>query len=247
MQLHHAIFFPVHLALSNNSSISLHQLHIKDGRENDVEFEAITSRKLSMFGSLPTKYIKGNAHVYKIFQKFEMNWYPIWLSIVGNYSIFYAHPGLYEPCKFLRFDLVITTYLIAGVLELQEVAYFENYQAAMRFLTCLPRGGGNLTFSQLVTIFDKSIWLTLFQSITLLSLLFSIMEPDDKHNVNAVMRKAFNHLFSTLKVLLEQEYPLPSKVIGITKLQLLIGAFLLMGLVISNAYKNTDVLVLISP
>lgn len=52
------------------------------------------------------------------------------------------------------------------------------------------------------------------------------------------MERTLEQLFLTVKVHIEREYLFPSKITGIARLCLLIGAYLLMGVVMSNAYKN---------
>lgn len=50
-----------------------------------------------------------------------------------------------------------------------------------------------------------------------------------------------------LKVILEQGDPFPASVGNVTKFLVIIGLLLLMGIILSNAYKNTNVYNMVVP
>lgn len=242
--LHNSVYLHMNIAVNKTNSIRINQILIHDLK---IIHEPIPFGKLASFHLLSTKTISSikSAPPPIHFIKSKINSYHVWMTIIANSSFRYTHSsGSLVGCP--RLNLFVAPEYLSAQVKLLGPSYFEDFQITMRFVTCVPKDTANLPFSQLFEIFQLSIWTSIGASIIALSLSFSVLERNFQL-FKISLERTLDHLFSAVKVLVEQEYPFPTKVTGITRLRVLIGAYLLMGVVLSNAYKNTNVLTLISP
>lgn len=112
-----------------------------------------------------------------------------------------------------------------------------------RFLSCGTRTMSSLPFSELIKIFDKWIWLAIAITMVLTSV---ILATPTLINVTKMMNFS-NHCLSQMKVLLEQSNPYSNELLTIKPLRWLLGSCLLVGMLLSSAYKNSNVYNLITP
>lgn len=125
--------------------------------------------------------------------------------------------------------------------ELYHFPYFEKSEISrLRFITCGERGLHSIPFNELINIFDKWIWLL----ITLSTAAFLI--PLRSLSELKFMRIP-SHWISPLKLLLDQGNPFLESVASDPRMRVVVAGYLLMGLVLSNAYKNTNVYNMITP
>lgn len=169
----------------------------------------------------------------------------IWLAIMANYTVQASSTGfcingieVAQKPENLHLRPRIEFGLVPYVKGFHYFPYFaKDPFNDLRFVSCGQRGYSQIPFEQLISIFDKWIWILLLLSIfgmTLLTKIFGHLEQD------CVTSRSY--LMSSLKVFLEQ-----GDSIYDTKRHIMLGCFVLMAVVISNAYKNTNVYEMIAP
>lgn len=121
------------------------------------------------------------------------------------------------------------------------LAAFQDPSSTLRFVSCGSRTGSKaLPFSELLAPFDLATWLALLSSLVSMSV--AILPNPRTHHKELV-----NKFISLLKVLLEQGDPFPRHIVLRRIIRVMSSCFLLIGIVLSNAYKNTNVYRMILP
>lgn len=119
----------------------------------------------------------------------------------------------------------------------------ENTLDALRFVSCGKRGLRPFAFGELINVFDKYVWLCITALyMVLLPLAFLAYQQqtrEQKHNSG-------RYLLAGWKTLLEQGDGILSKCRS-SWLKVASAIFILMGVVLSNAYKNANVYNMIAP
>lgn len=171
----------------------------------------------------------------------------MWLSIVGNFSV--VVKGGRELCTNRRGIVEQATVkdgpfegfgmeLIPFVRGLHYFPYcFKNELNIHRFVSCGKRGFSSLPFQELVDVFDTWIWLLILASI------FAVLVPFRLHS----RRYGILDSIYPVRLFFEQGDAIPGSAMGKDSIRWGIGLFLLMGIVISNAYRNTNVYNMIIP
>lgn len=111
----------------------------------------------------------------------------------------------------------------------------QNRLSSFRFISCGERGQETFRFGELISVFDTWVWCLLFLQGVLVTIALAKFAGAEKD------------LMSTFKVLVEQSNPFPEKTARMNALRVVMGSFLLMGIVLSNAYKNKNVYNMIAP
>lgn len=171
----------------------------------------------------------------------------IWLSIMGNYSMikYYENLSYRIPCssnpgnvgqilkqRIIHVDLA----LVPFIRGLHLFPYFvEDELSSLTFVSCGERGFSAIAFHELSSVFDVWVWLLIL--VSMITLVLAI-NP---------FGKVKNHWIAPVKVILEQGTPFLESVASVGKLRFALGLFLLMGIILSNAYKNSNVYNIISP
>lgn len=106
--------------------------------------------------------------------------------------------------------------------------FVQDELSRLRFISCGERGFASIPFQELTNVFDKWIWLILGLSMVAITipLKFSVILP---------------HWMSLLKVLLEQGDTFEEIVVNKKNVRIILALFLMMGVILSNAYKNSNV------
>ncbi len=110
--------------------------------------------------------------------------------------------------------------------------------SGLRIITCGERGVSEFAFRELLKAYDSLSWALILISGLTLGFAFNFLW-------SPVVRS--RHLLSVIKVLLEQGDPFLASMARISRLRWVISAYLLVGIVLSNAYKNTNVYNMILP
>lgn len=149
----------------------------------------------------------------------------IWNPDMHHFSLRYARIGIIGDIPFATND---------GSMKI------ENKFGNLRFVSCGYKGIEPFPFSEFVSIFDTSIWIWI--PITVLVTSFSIvhLQPSSFTMIGL-------NCFYFIKVLVEQGDPFPSKQLKIYRLRFVICGVLLAGIVLSNAYKSTNVYNIVTP
>lgn len=162
----------------------------------------------------------------------------IWMYIVGNVTI--KIPEIGEVCSFEKncahFIMAFTPY-VKGSLYFP---YFvQDELSSLGFVSCGKPEFSSVPFRELTCAFDEWIWL--FLMITMMAVTIPIKSLSE-------MQAGFgSRCISPLKVFLEQGDPYPGSVINGKRMRWFVGTFLLVGVVMSNAYKNENVYNMITP
>lgn len=112
----------------------------------------------------------------------------------------------------------------------------------LRFIRCGRRGIEEFSIIKLFHIFDISTWLLIFGMIcTVATILNQVV------NNGLRLQSILRVIFWVLKTLLEQESPFPNIFIESERHHCITGTFLLVAIVISNAFKSSNVYSMILP
>lgn len=175
----------------------------------------------------------------------------IWLDIMDNYTLgesiqltFNFLCSKDEKRHHLNIQFVdsggIGLYFRRYVKNLHVFPYFpQDDMSALNFISCGERGLTPIPFSELTVVFDKIIWLLII--ITMVTILIPLRSLT-KQNVGIT-----SHIMSSVKLLLEQGNPFMACVSNDDRVRWIVGAFLLTGTVLSNAYKNANVYNMVAP
>jgi len=177
-------------------------------------------------------------------------------QILGNYS--YSHDWVsacenevvLEQSKFSRFFFRFNSH--------QRLEHYKNALITLSddnniftFVSCGKPPSRGFAFEELINVFDMKIWLFIFASVLLIT--FVIVELGEMTHCRLRPRKICklesqtSIVVQAIKVFLEQGGPFESLVVRKEILRFSIGAFLLVGIVLSNAYKSSNVYNLVSP
>lgn len=111
----------------------------------------------------------------------------------------------------------------------------------LQFVTCGYRGYEGLYYMELLVAFEADVWIVLIICTVLLTTILHKFP-----GTSSGLSIAESALIS-VKLLLEQSDPFPESLASNQKCKLVSGTVLLMGIILSNAYKNTNVYNMIVP
>lgn len=118
-------------------------------------------------------------------------------------------------------------------------SYFRQDKfLSLHFVSCGMPVLDTIPFQELANVFDGWIWFCILVSI--FAIIVPIFPFVSKHNLFCF------HLMIPLKLFLEQGNPVPDSISKLKMYRHVLGSFLLMSVVISNAYKNKNVHTMIS-
>ncbi|CAL8135283.1 unnamed protein product [Orchesella dallaii] len=120
----------------------------------------------------------------------------------------------------------------------------------LAFISCGKAKMAGFAFAELLNVFQSEVWIFIVLSNIFLacSLYFMLSSDFGSGRSNSRNLKLIFSIFEqTFKPLVEQGDPFKSTLVAETRLRLSVGAFLLVIIVVSNAYKNTNVYNMISP
>lgn len=173
----------------------------------------------------------------------------VWLSILQNFTLVDANGNVL--CSSAKSDsnedklfakshthtnLQFDTYP-KGLLYFPYFTHDESNQ--LRFLSCGERGASSIPFKELINVLDTWTWIHIL--IVIVAIVISLRSIPEK------LRESRSHWLSPLKVLLEQGDPFSDSFVQHDRAKWLTGSFLLVGIVLSNAYKNSNVYNMMQP
>lgn len=157
----------------------------------------------------------------------------VWRSIMQNYT----SAPTYGP-----FDIRLKVVSFAKGFSFYPYVLTDESRN-LRFISCDNRRGRSaLRFAELYSIFDHFVWLLILITAVM------IIVPLNLVHIRAFsFEKFIAHLLSVLKGLLEQGNPFLTSIENVLNLRLMLALFLLMGTILSNGYKNSNVYNMIIP
>lgn len=199
------------------------------------------------------------ASSFRIKEKLGVSYTMLWQDVFKNYTFDYFDPSLkcinenLYPENLLkntdyRYDIMEAIFYISVHSQKRPNVIFsiEDKISALKFVSCVKTHTTyGFEFDQMVSVFDNYIWICLVITIFGVAKTFAVFELCyfRKRRVSRLAK----HIFALLKVILEQGDGIPDSLNQMFSLRFLIAAYLLIALVVSNAYKNTNVYNLIAP
>lgn len=164
-----------------------------------------------------------------------------WMSVMKNYSIstrnsYICDNGerLYFQTSYIKPDIEFRFF--PNLRNQQSYPYFHTEDHGdLRFLACGRRGISALPWHEFVNVFDVWIWMAILYVIVAATGFLHFVIGSDVPVVQFGL--------SVLKIIVEQS----DSVVESVKVRGGLASFILMGLVLSNAYKNSNVYNMISP
>ncbi|CAL8127483.1 unnamed protein product [Orchesella dallaii] len=184
-------------------------------------------------------------------------------SVIGNVTYQVMHPVSWKHPRWGSIPRAVTVrdvrrqpVLLAAMVGEYDYSEFRIHPSSLKFVSCGEAPKEGLAYKELTSIFDNPTWVGIVVTMVSMMLLSEISlklenerETYTKVRTTKPLWKYFvpNGNGSSLgflapvMALLEQGDPFASRYLRIRRLRLAICVFLLMSLVISNAYKNENV------
>lgn len=155
-----------------------------------------------------------------------------------------------QPCGPGRFGVEPGIHTFASGTE--DYFHFHFHPSRLKFVSCGNPSHTTLfqAFCQLIAIFDLPIWVGISLSVFSVgwaaygfSFWYQSKYPhDNTNNSSKSLNSVFSSMLCFLKILFEQGDPINLRLISHhSPIRLLVGAFLIIGIVLSNAFKNENI------
>ncbi len=249
----------LHVRSLNLTTFSIDGI-LKLDKRRDTEIylgELLFSWQCSLYDfTLPSKiyyFIKNEPNAiktplqnfYKIKAKYSDNLKMLAFSYAHLYMWLLGNVTEREDFELEKFGL-LSGYKQNGMLldvpfESQESSLtVQNTFGTLRFISCGSKGLEPFPFVQFVSVFEINVWKWIF--IAAFAVCFCIV-----HFAGRAFAYCSGIIICFIKVLLEQGDPFPQRLTNLTQFRYVLCGTLLAGLVISNAFKSTNVYNLVSP
>lgn len=180
--------------------------------------------------------------VHKMYNK-------VLLSILRNYTFkisdkLFCKNGVIKTFK-LMYRSVVVNYLYLHLHSNSEIffasrpmtlKYVESFKN-LRFLSCSTLQFESLRFKELIRIYDSWIWSCIATAMILVAATISFMGKQGSY---------VSSILAVFKVVVGQGDPFMARVLNNGSLRYTAATFLLMGIVLSEGYKNTNMYNIIS-
>lgn len=179
----------------------------------------------------------------------------IWQSILGNHT-YLVDENICTNGKLSRFKLSQQNPLSRINPKYETVRRLLHYPlhipdplGSYRYVVCGMRGTESIAFQELLTVYDKRIWIIALVFIVILGNIWKYLISHSSHKTTRTQHRSQIQLgYSLIKLLLEQGNPFPAGAYERDrKIQIILGTFMLAGIVLSNGYKNSNVYNMVSP
>lgn len=117
--------------------------------------------------------------------------------------------------------------------------YLKDHLSKLRIVGCGRKGIETLPFHEFINVYDKYVWFGIFASLLIFSAAMGLLFK--KEGLSKFI------MTPVLKILLEQSNPFPPSTTNLSRSRILSGLALLMGIILSSAYKNTNVYNMVVP
>ncbi|CAL8140553.1 unnamed protein product [Orchesella dallaii] len=175
-------------------------------------------------------------------------------NVLGsNITYFLTHNGYQkadqnwqgEDAALLPNDVRKLPILVLSMVGKIDYVPFRFHSSHLKFVSCGQALFEQLAFEELSSIFDGYTWFSLLVSVTTMAFLaeYSLQHRHGcKPGVYPGKKNSnFLSFMAPMRALTEQGDPFTNDLVRITSLRPALGLFLLMTLVLSNAYKNKNI------
>ncbi|CAL8121440.1 unnamed protein product [Orchesella dallaii] len=116
--------------------------------------------------------------------------------------------------------------------------------SSLKFVSCGRRALQSMAFRELIDVYDPAVW-----AFVGLSILILMMASEQLSRGTGWMSlfNIYQHWLPIFKAIIEQGNPFPSRYLKTSPLRLVFSVLMLAMIVLSNAYKNTNVYNMIAP
>lgn len=173
----------------------------------------------------------------------------VWHSILKNYTIIRTQTIVCENGNLLTIPVSTKN----NPFTLDNLITLQPYQKGfmfppnsiqcpsynLRFVSCGGGVKGTLPFQELINVYDRYCWLSIMAVVVVTAIPLRLFSGD--------LDKTFVSFLSPMKALLEQGNPFPRFFADNERTRIIVGTILLMCIVLSNAYKNSNMYNMILP
>lgn len=161
-------------------------------------------------------------------------------QICDNGKIGHMVKRTFQGDFYVQLEILSTFTQVKGSSTLYP-AIVTSLNDDLRMVTCGYKGVGQLPFMEFLIAFDNSVWLGLIIILLTCGQIF--------HQISSTIPQLSRTegVLMQLKLLLEQRDPFPTSIIHNHRYKAIAGAVLLMGIILGNANKNTNVHNMIMP
>lgn len=157
-------------------------------------------------------------------------------SVMGNFSLYgfdqrtnrKQYPIFLISVEPEAYDRTLLTYR----------QYTNDIFTTLRFIGCGRQGMTSFPFNVLLNVYDAFVWIGIIAIISAVPFSIWLIRTPTEVYIDA---------FSVLKILLEQGSPFSESLLCKIRYQILCSFPLLMGIVLSNAYKNNNIYNMVLP
>lgn len=218
----------IHLSFPLTHECTRWKVDFKDTRSTGLKLFEIMLQlllKYRMSEKLPDYHSNPSSPTVKL----AFGYMQVWRAIMKNYTLDLKHLSEYN----FQIHLQYNTFLKASNVVQYPIS---DPGTNLRFVSCGRGIYNSLKFQELFAVYDRFVWTCILISVS---------------TVAMVTAQSYNDLWTKFvlswKVLFEQGDPLMGADAKLSKLSVSLGLYLLMGTVISNGYKNTNVYNMIVP
>lgn len=171
----------------------------------------------------------------------------VWKSVLRNFTILL---GIFSKIKFncslgLRqskgmhlFQIDISKQAYVQPYSLPYPFYIQDKLSSLRFIACGSISISAIPFQELTNVYDTRIWFLILLSAVAIPATIRIVSKNAPY---------FTGVVSIVRILLEQGGPFSNAVTNMKRLWFITGTTLLVGIILSNAYKNDNIYKMITP
>lgn len=215
----------------------------KDGRS---EFYDNVAKEISKCENLKTTSHNLIFSQETRIQQVEYAYATVWTSLMGNYTYISdvhnkqcTNGKLVDKIISIRTDIATITFRGTRHLQYNTGRYLypvdlPNLVDRLKFVSCGERGFTSLAFGELLGVFDHNVWIMLVISVFAVACsLFGLISGSTEFLTSI--------LLTLSKILVEQGNPFSGRFVNNKKLRIILAIYLLVCVVISNAYKNRNI------
>lgn len=194
----------------------------------------------------PEKLLERIDKVPDLFGKVAVAHADVWMSLLKNSTVFRMRSfGMHADCDqigalhYFDHNFKISVTLNPYVSRSYIFRYLvPDKMNTLRFIGSGRKGSSKLPFQEFTNVFHTKMWLCIILSCVFVPIFLKLLLKESTYGSNVL---------SMLTLLLEQGDPFPSKITYTFRIRIILGFLLLMGIVLSNGYKSTNVYNIVTP